>query len=72
MAKKKATKQHGTDKTFLDRETGTYFMTAAVHQGRVTRVYQGPKQIDAEGARAAFNDGLYRNIEVSNETPDQA
>ena len=67
MAKKKATKQPRTDKVFLDRETGTYFMTAAVHQGRTTTVYQGPKMIDAESARGAFNDGLYRNIPVDSD-----
>ena len=65
MSDKKPTKQHGSDKVFLDRETGTYFMTAAVHQGRTTTVYQGPKMISAEDARAAFNDGLYRNIPVT-------
>lgn len=50
----------------------TFFTTAAVHQGRVTRVLRGPDQMSIEGAVAAFNDGLYRNIEVSSETPDQA
>jgi hypothetical protein len=52
----------------IDNETGMYFMTAAVHQGRTTTRYSGPKRIKQEEAREAFNGGLYRGIEaVANE-----
>lgn len=65
--KKKATKQHGTDKIMLDKETGTYFAVAQVHMGRVTGSYQGPKKIDAQDAVSAYNDGLYRSIQVADD-----
>lgn len=65
---KKPTKQHGSDKVYQD-ENGLFFATAAIHQGRVTRVLQGPRMIEVEDARRAFNDGLYRNIEVSGVEP---
>lgn len=57
---KKPTKQHGSDKVYQDSE-GLFFATAAIHQGRVTTVMQGPKTIEIEEARGALNDGLYRN-----------
>lgn len=69
--RKRATKQHGSD-TVMRNTNDTFFTTAAVHQGRVTRVLRGPDQMSIEDAVAAFNDGLYRNIEVSSEMPDQA
>ena len=67
--RKRATKQHGSD-TLMRNTNGTLFLTAAVHQGRVTRVLRGPDQMEAEHAVAAFNDGLYRNIEVSGVEPE--
>lgn len=65
--KKRATKQHGSDKIMLDRETGTYFAVANVHMGRVTGSFQGPKKIDAQDAVSAFNDGLYRGITIEDD-----
>ena len=64
-----ATKQHGSD-TLMRNTNGTLFLTAAVHQGRVTRVLRGPDQMEAEQAVAAFNDGLYRNIPVTSAEAD--
>lgn len=66
---KKPTKQHGSDKVYQDGD-GLFFATAAIHQGRVTKVRQGPKTIEITEARQAFNDALYRGIVVSDEEPE--
>ena len=63
------TKQHGSDKVYQD-ENGLFFATAAIHQGRVTKVRQGPKTLDVTEARQMFNDALYRGIVVSDEEPE--
>lgn len=65
--RKRATKQSGSDTMMLDRESGLYFMKAAVHTGRVTKVYSGPNKITPDDARASFNDGLYRGIETADD-----
>lgn len=61
--RKKATKQPGSDQMMIDRDQGLYFMTACVHQGRLTTRYSGPKKTTPDDAREVFNDGLYRGIE---------
>lgn len=60
----------GSDQTMLDRSEGLYFHTAAIHQGRTTTVYSGPKKITADDAHEVFNDGLYRNIESQDDKVD--
>lgn len=66
---KMPTKQHGSDRVYQD-ENGLFFATAAIHQGRVTKVRQGPKTLDVNEARQVFNDALYRGVVVSDEEPD--
>lgn len=59
---KKPTKQHGSDKTYITKN-GTYYTTAVIHQGRLSRRYQGPERVSVEAAVESFNNGLYRNLE---------
>lgn len=65
--RKRATKQFGGDTMMIENDTGLFFLRAPVHQGRVTTVYSGPKKLTTEDAREAFNDALYRGIEVGDD-----